>query len=114
QGGSKGVTHAGEVETALVMALLHDQVQGAQHIRKRAGVLAPVSGASYLASGSENPIKTHGAWWTTIYQGDQPGYSGDPAAASPETGHQMIAAITERLAQFYVSFMRADLRSGVK
>lgn len=112
KGSAKGVTHAGEVETALIMALLEDE--GAALVAERAAGLPQVKGASYLARGTVDPIKPNGAWWTTIYQGDHAGYNGDPAAARQETGHRIAEAVTRKLSRFYTDFMRADLRSGVK
>lgn len=105
--GSKGgVTHAGEAETSLVMALEKDDAQKLAFYREQAGGLAP--------TGSANPISAAGGWWANLYLDDGPGYNGDPAQGSVEKGERMIAAITAKLAEYFALYAKADLRTGAR
>jgi len=112
--GSKGgVTHSGEAETALVMALEQHDPQKLAFYRDQAAGLQPRAQATYWRSPGPNAIAAAGAWWPPIYHGDDVGYNGDPGAARVETGDRLVAAITGRLAAFFAAFATADLRSGV-
>jgi creatinine amidohydrolase len=107
-----GVTHAGEAETALVMALEKDDAEKLAFYRRKAAGLAPRLEATYWRSEGPNAIAAARAWWPPIYSGDRIGYNGDPGSASVETGERLIAAITARLSTFFADFAAADLRSG--
>lgn len=110
RGKARGVTHAGEVETALMLALsAHDPAAQAR-IADRAAALTPrLKGTQAEAPG---PIARAGAWWPSIYGAGDAGYSGDPAAATVETGVQLAAVYAARLAEFYADFAVADLAVG--
>lgn len=53
-----------------------------------------------------------GASWPSIYGAGDPGYSGDPAAATAETGARLLVTYTAALAAFMAEFARADLPLG--
>jgi len=111
QGDARGVTHAGEVETALMLALSAPEAQA--RIAARAAGLAPrFRGAQVAARGEANPIVAAGAWWPSIYGAGDVGYSGDPAAATLETGTRLLDLYAERLADFFAEFAAADLAVG--
>lgn len=111
-GAKGGVTHAGEAETALVMALEKDEPEKLALYRRQAAGLAPRTEATYWLSEGPNAIAAAGAWWPPIYSGDRIGYNGDPGRATVETGERLVAAITERLAAFFAAFATAELRAG--
>lgn len=111
-GSRRGVTHAGEAETALVMALDQSEPDKLAFYRARAGHLRPRNGATYWQSDAPNAIALAGAWWPPVYLGDDIGYNGDPGAATVETGDRLVAAVTEKLSAFFADFAAAPLRSG--
>lgn len=113
-GANRGVTHSGEAETALVMALEQDDPERLEFYRRKAAGLPRRSTPAFLASGEGNPIRQAGAWWPPVYHGGDCGYNGEPALATVEIGDRLAAAAIESLAAFYVEFMRVDLRAGVK
>lgn len=110
KGGSRGVTHAAEAETSLVMALEKDVAGRMAFYRERAGGLPPRP----KTDGDRSAIAAAGAWWPSLFLGDDVGYNGDPAAGSLETGERLIAVIVEKLAAFYAVFATADLDSGIR
>jgi creatinine amidohydrolase len=113
-GQGRGVTHAGEVETSLVMALVQDDAARLAFLRERAAGLAPRAKATHRATGAAaNTIAAAGAWWPPIYLGDDLGYNGDPGCASVETGEKLIAVIKQKLSAFFADFAVCELRSGV-
>jgi len=114
-GQGRGVTHAGEVETSLVMALERGDAAKLAFYRDRAAGLPARAKATHRASGGGpvNTIAAAGAWWPPVYLGDDVGYNGDPAHGSAETGEKLIAAIVPKLATFFADFALAELRSGV-
>ena len=113
-GQGRGVTHAGEVETSLVLALERGDPDRLAFLQARAAGLPARSKATHRASGggAANPISAAGAWWPPVYPGDDVGYNGDPGSGSVETGERIIAAIVPRLAAFFSDFAAAELRSG--
>lgn len=114
KGNVKTVTHSGEMETALVMALEQGDPDKLAFYRSRVTDLAPRSmQAPYWRSDTPNPITAAGAFWPTLYLGDDPGYRGDPGIASVETGDRLIEAMVEKLSTFFADFAGADLRAGI-
>jgi len=108
QGKARGVTHAGEMETALMLALSAGDAQ--ERIGARASGLAPrLKGTQADVPG---PIAQAGAWWPSIYGAGDVGYSGDPATATVATGVLLAAIYAERLAEFYAAFAVAELALG--
>jgi creatinine amidohydrolase len=89
--------HAGQFETALVMALRPDLVNQdglgrTQDLSRGArGLFAPLSGAT---------VQVHGAW------GASPGYTDNPAAATPQLGESMLDVISDRVAEFLIAFSK--------
>lgn len=110
-GAGRGVTHAGEVETALMLHLADPDTRAL--ITGRAASLPPRLKATHKATGaSANPIARAGAWWPPVYGAQDVGYNGDPAAATVQTGAALMALYVETLAQFYTDFALADLATG--
>ena len=111
-GGKGGVTHAAEAETSLVMALeKHDADKLAFYRRQAQGLEASAARAQRLGK-APNPVTRAGGWWANLYLDDGPGYNGDPAQGSVEKGDRMIAAITEKLADFFAIYAAAELKTG--
>lgn len=114
KGAARGATHAGEFETALVMAMDRDHPAKLAFYQGRARGLPLRTKATAQGTTRASPISAAGAWWPSMYLGDDPGYTGDPAAATVETGARMAEAIVGRLAAFFAAFAVAALPSGVK
>lgn len=87
--------HAGQFETALVMALRPDLVsqEGLAQVRDvspgASGLFADLAGAT---------TQVHGAWAAGS------GYTDNPALATAELGQAMLEVIVERVANFLVAF----------
>jgi len=94
--------HAGRFETALVMAIRPELVnqeglgQARNVSQENKGLFDALAGAM---------TQVHGAW------GAGPGYTDNPAAATPEEGRAMLDVIVGRIANFLIAFHR---RPGVK
>ncbi len=112
KGTRRGVTHAAEAETALMMSLLKDEPGKSEFFRRQAEGLPPRNKASYWLSDAPNAIAQAGAWWPPLYGTGDIGYNGEPAAATMETGDQLVAAVTDKLSAFFAAFATASLRSG--
>lgn len=112
-GAGRGMTHAGEAETAIVMALEQQDAAKLAFYRERAANLEPrMKATSRNSQGSRSVIAEAGAWWQSVYLADDVGYNGDPSAATVETGDRLLAAITARLSAFFAAFAVADLKTG--
>ena len=59
-----------------------------------------------------DPITANGARWPAIFQADDCGYYGDPAATA-ETGRRMLAATIAGLARFIAECAATPLRAGI-
>jgi creatinine amidohydrolase len=86
--------HAGRFETAMVMAIRPDLVnqEGMQQVVDQSevkGLFANLAGAT---------VQRHNAW------ASGPGYTDNPAAATPEQGQAMLEVVVERVAEFLVAF----------
>ena len=103
--------HACEYETALTLALTG--AIGRNRIEQAVATAQPRLTQPWLGSGDSDPITTYGAGWPPIFQGDDCGYWGDPAAATFESGKRMLEVTVNELAQFYVEFATAELRLGI-
>ncbi|SEQ21903.1 creatinine amidohydrolase [Faunimonas pinastri] len=105
--------HACEQETALMMVLADNEAEK-RRIAEAAKDMKPRVIQPWIAPGyAEDPITEAGAAWPPIFQADDGGYYGDPAAATAETGEVILEIIVERLARFLTGFAAAPLRLGV-
>lgn len=103
--------HACEYETALTMAL-SDRAK-CDRVRDASMGLSPRLVQPWMGAVDKDPITAHGAGWPPIFQGDDCGYWGDPAAATQEDGEAMLDVTIDALARFYVDFAKAELRVGI-
>ena len=107
-GQKPGVGHACEYETAMQLALRPEE---RQRIAGRIDGLPPRLVPAYLDS-PENPLRDSGASYAALFVAGDPGYYGDPAAATVESGEKMLDATVDGLARFYAAFAGARLRVG--
>lgn len=107
-GAKRGVGHACAYETALMMAL---RPADAERIGERAAPLPARLVPSYLES-DENPFLGSGISYAQLFRAGDPGYYGDPAAATPEAGAALLEDTVAALARFYAAFAAARLRVG--
>ncbi len=114
KGPAKGVTHAAEAETALILALMQDSPELAAHYQARAAALPARRKTTFRSAGDSgrSVIAEAGGWWPSIYGAGDPGYNGEPALATTETGEAMLAVIVPKLAAFYADFARAEMPAG--
>jgi creatinine amidohydrolase len=111
-GSFKGVGHACEYETALMLALGDEDA--AARIAKKAADLPPRLTQPWIPrETNHDPITANGARWPAIFQADDCGYYGDPAAATAETGRRMLEATVGGLARFIGEFAATPLRVGI-
>lgn len=112
KGGLLRSGHACEQETALVMSVLGDK--DAKRVEGRSRGLEPRLTQPWIIPGyPEDPVTEAGAGWAAIFHADDRGYYGDPGAATPEIGAQVLEATVEGLARFLEKFARTPLRLGV-
>ena len=105
--------HACEQETALMLALADTDAE-VERIRTAARDLPPRTIQPWVAPGHpHDPLTQAGASWPPIFQGDDGGYYGDPAAATLATGADILEIIVDRLATFFADFAATPLRLGV-
>lgn len=106
--------HACEQETALMLALRRDDRAEVARILELARGLPPRVIQPWIAPGHDrDPITEAGAAWPPIFQADDRGYYGDPAAATEETGAEILEIIIAGLARFLDAFAATPLRLGV-
>ena len=111
-GDLKGPGHACEMEAALLMAVSGRVSAGA--IADRSRDLPPRLIQPWIAPGGDaDPISTAGAGWAAIFHADDCGYYGDPGAATPATGSDLLDAVVSELAAFLEAFARTPLRLGI-
>ena len=90
--------HAGQFETAMVMAIRPELVNQAglaqtEDLTQRdRGLFAGLAGAM---------TQVHGVWASS------PGYSDNPAAATPELGQTMLDVVVQKVADFFVAFQQS-------
>ena len=107
-GGKPGVGHACAYETAMQLALRPDdrqRIAGAIH------GLPPRLVPAYAEEG--NPLKDTGAVYAALFPANDPGYYGDPAAATLQAGEALLESTVAGLARFYATFAAAKLKVGV-
>lgn len=113
-GGLKRGGHACEQETALALALSRNDPAEVERLRRLAADLAPRLIQPWIAPHhADDPITAFGGGWPPIFQADDGGYYGDPAAATPENGEAILEIIVEALARYLAAFAATPLRLGV-
>ena len=105
--------HACEFETSLMMAVKADDAREVERILGLIRGLPARTIQPWIAAGTDDPMTTYRAAWPPIFQADDCGYFGDPAAATPDLGHRMLTILSDALARFLESFAAASLRLGV-
>ncbi len=103
------VGHACAYETALQMALRPEE---AARMAERSADLPPRLVPPYMADGSPDPMEPAGAVWSFIFPAGNPGYFGDPAAATPGMGEALREPTVAALASFFASFAHASFVVG--
>ena len=105
--------HACEFETSLVLAATHDRPELRDRVLARSRDLAPRTVQPWILPGSEgDPVTDAGAAWPPLFQKDDPGYFGDPAAATAENGARILEVVAGGLARYFDGFARTRLRVG--
>jgi creatinine amidohydrolase len=89
--------HAGQFETALMMAIRPDLVN--QNGLSRTQAVPADQGLFSNFAGAV--VQTHGAWQKSV------GYTDNPAAATPEQGQQLLEITVRRVAELFVSFYQS-------
>jgi len=107
-GAKQGVGHACSYETALHMALRPDD---RQRIAGRIDGLPPRLVHAYV-DGSSNPLQDSGMIYAALFAAGDPGYYGDPAAATVEAGEALLERTVQGLAGFFTKFAAANLKVG--
>ena len=107
-GAMPGVGHACAYETAMQLALRPEE---RQRIEGRIHGLPPRLVPAYV-DGAVNPLEGTGAIYAALFPAGDPGYKGDPAAATLEAGEAMLEATIEGLATFLGAFAGAKLKVG--
>lgn len=106
--------HACEQETALMLALRGNDREEAERILSAARTMLPRTIQPWIAPGHDgDPLTEAGAGWPPIFQADDGGYYGDPAAATEENGKAILETIVSGLADFLAAFAATPLRLGV-
>ena len=107
-GARQGVGHACSYETSLQMALRPDE---RQRIAGRIDGLPARLVPAYV-EGTANPLEGAGAIYAALFAAGDPGYTGDPAAATVAAGEVLLERTVESLARFYPKFAGASLKVG--
>ena len=107
-GQKRGVGHACAYETAMQLALRPDD---RQRIEGRIDSLPPRMTPPYAEDGA-NPFENMGVSYAALFPAGDPGYSGDPAAATLAAGEAMLEATVAGLARFLAVFGTARLKVG--
>ena len=112
-GATRRFGHACEFETSLMMAVKADDPREVERILGLIQGLPARTVQPWMAGGTDDPMTAHRAAWPPIFQADDCGYFGDPAAATPELGRKMLTILSDGLARFFEAFAAASLRVGV-
>ena len=107
-GAKKTVGHACAYETAMQLAMRPDE---RQRIAGRIDGLPPRLTPAYVEGGG-NPLEGTGASYASLFPAGDPGYYGDPAAATVEAGEALFEATVAGLARFLGVFGTARLKVG--
>lgn len=108
-GSFPGVGHACEFETALQMALASAE-QAARIAARLPGLPARLAQPYMAEGGATDPMRGAGALFAPVFDMQDCGYYGDPAAATLATGRALREAVVQALAAFYADFAAAPLR----
>jgi creatinine amidohydrolase len=113
KGGLRRFGHACEFETSLMLAVGDSGSEANRAILKRSAPLKLRTLQPWVVPGeSSDPISEARAAWPPIFQGDDAGYHGDPAAATVETGEKIMHLLAGRLAEFFDNFAAMPIRLG--
>ena len=107
-GARQNVGHACSYETALQLALRPEE---RQRIAGRIDGLPPRLVPAYV-EGDINPLQDTGAIYAALFAAGDPGYHGDPAAATVEAGEALLERTVDSLAGFFTKFAAATLKVG--
>ena len=107
-GAKKGVGHACSYETAMQLALRPNE---RQRIAGRIEGLPPRLTPAYIGV-DPNPLQDTGMIYAALFAAGDPGYSGDPAAATVEAGVGLLERTVDGLAGFFAKFGAATLKVG--
>lgn len=114
RGATKRFGHACEFETGLMLAVNAGE-DGFEHkILQRTRGLPPHTWQPWVVpDGHADAVSDARAAWPPVFQGDDAGYQGDPAAATPDTGAALLAVVSKRLAAFFDAFATMPIRCGL-
>lgn len=113
RGGMRRFGHACEFETSLMLAVGEGNPASNRAIRDRAASLPMRNIQPWVVPGeTSDPLSEVRAAWPPIFQGNDVGYHGDPAAATAETGQKIMQLIADRLAEFFDKFSGMPIRLG--
>ena len=107
-GAKRGIGHACAYETAMQLALRPEE---RQRIEGRIHGLPPRLVPAYV-DGAMNPLEGTGATYAALFPAGDPGYTGDPAAATLDAGEAMLEATIAGLTTFLAAFATAKLKVG--
>ena len=106
-GALRGVGHACAYETALQLALRPAE---ADRIAARIAHLPPRMDPPWMEGG--NTLADTGLTYAALFPAGDPGYAGDPAAATLAAGETLLEQTVASLAAFYPRFAAARLKVG--
>lgn len=107
--------HACEQETALILSIPETGEPERRRLLDAVKGLPPRIIQPWMAPGADaDPITTFGAGWPPIFQNEDCGYYGDPAASEKATGDEILEITVARLATFFEAFATASLRLGAR
>lgn len=105
--------HACEQETALILSIPETDEAERQRLMSAVQGMPPRLVQPWMSPAAQgDPITAYGAGWPPIFQDDDCGYYGDPAAAEKATGDEILEITVTKLAAFFEAFAVADLRLG--
>lgn len=107
-GAKQSVGHACSYETAMQLALRPGE---RQRIAGRISGLPPRLTPAYV-EGEGDALAGTGLTYAALFPAGDPGYSGDPAAATVADGEALLEATVAGLAGFYPRFADARLKIG--
>jgi creatinine amidohydrolase len=108
-GAHRNVGHACAYETSMQLALRPDEVQ---RIAGRIDGLKPRTTPSYSEDERIKSLQSAGLQYAAIFADGDPGYVGDPAAATVEVGQAVLEESVAALARFFADYAAAALRTG--
>lgn len=108
-GARQGVGHACSYETSMQLALRPDE---RQRIAGRISGLPVRLNPAFVEGDGPNPLQDSGAMYAALFAAGDPGYTGDPAAATVEAGEALLDRTVASLAAFFTKFADAKLKVG--